>query len=113
MPKVREMLASGDVDVHATDQHGWNGLHWAASQGHGDILKFLLQQGAAVNTVEPVHLWSPLHVAAIRAHVACAKVLLAHEATRTQEDIYGDRPIDCVVNLKAARRKQMSELFDG
>ncbi|KAF0695050.1 Aste57867_14108 [Aphanomyces stellatus] len=112
MGKIRDLLNGGDSDVHACDQHGWNGLHWAASQGHGDILKFLLQKGAAVNAVEPTHLWSPLHVAVIRSHVASAKILLAHGATKTQRDVYGDRPIDCAATLKGTRRTHMLALFD-
>lgn len=41
-------------------QHGWSGLHWAASQGHKDVLDVLLQHGAPLNAVD--------HVRARRRH---------------------------------------------
>ncbi|RHY63658.1 hypothetical protein DYB38_008206 [Aphanomyces astaci] len=115
MQKLRAMIESDGDLVHATDQHGWNGLHWAASQGHGDVLKFLLQIGAVAHAAEPVNLWSPLHVAVIRAHVPCVKLLLDHGGAAvsvTQKDVYGDRPIDCAVNLTGRLRTQMLALLD-
>ncbi|RQM21332.1 hypothetical protein B5M09_011857 [Aphanomyces astaci] len=115
MQKLRAMIESDGDLVHATDQHGWNGLHWAASQGHGDVLKFLLQIGAVAHAAEPVNLWSPLHVAVIRAHVPCVKLLLDHGGAAvsvTQKDVYGDRPIDCAVNLTGRLRTQMLALLE-
>jgi chemotaxis protein histidine kinase CheA len=75
--QIRDMLDSEVVDAsiadqvraaeHLTDhrtsvsrpsslvpQHGWSGLHWAASQNHADILKLLLQKGAQVNAIDQV-----------------------------------------------------------
>ncbi|POM65890.1 Kinesin-like protein [Phytophthora palmivora] len=52
--QVRDMLASEVVDANVADQHGWSGLHWAASQNHDDILKLLLQNGCEVNAIDQV-----------------------------------------------------------
>ncbi|RHY22317.1 hypothetical protein DYB32_009534 [Aphanomyces invadans] len=109
MQKVRSMMDADADLIHATDQHGWNALHWAASQGHGDVLKYLLQKGAIAHAAEPVNLWSPLHVAVIRAHVACVKLLMDNGAMTSvkQKDVYGDRPVDCAANLAGRRRIQI------
>ncbi|KAG1691233.1 hypothetical protein DVH05_027095 [Phytophthora capsici] len=50
------VLLFGFVHSSCDFQHGWSGLHWAASQNHTEILKLLLQEGAQVNAIDQVHL---------------------------------------------------------
>ncbi len=64
-----------------------------------------------MNVVDPIHLWSPLHVAVIRDFVPCVQVLLTNGAVRKKVDIYGDRPFDCAAALRGQRRKQMQTAF--
>ncbi|OQR94937.1 hypothetical protein ACHHYP_00823 [Achlya hypogyna] len=108
--RVKELLKD-DTDANITDQHGWNGLHWAASQGHVNVLELLLDSGANVQAVEPIHLWSPLHLAAIRGHVACLKLLLRRGAEPKRIDIYGDSPLACTAVLNGTKKKQVDALF--
>ncbi|KDO17080.1 hypothetical protein SPRG_17313, partial [Saprolegnia parasitica CBS 223.65] len=96
--RVQDLLGD-DTDVNITDQHGWNGLHWAASQGRCEILELLIERGANVQAVEPEHHWSPLHLAAIRGHASCIKHLLRAGAIPSRVDVYGDTPIACIASF--------------
>ncbi|KAK1947697.1 Kinesin-like protein KIF15 [Phytophthora citrophthora] len=122
---IREMLNEEVVDANIADQveyttwilvllfglshssrkfqHGWSGLHWAASQNHAEILKLLLQQGAQVNAIDHINGWTALHVAVIRESISCISILLSSGADPRIRDNYGDTVVDC---LQAASRKK-------
>ncbi|EQC37643.1 hypothetical protein SDRG_05235 [Saprolegnia diclina VS20] len=108
--RVQDLLGD-DTDVNITDQHGWNGLHWAASQGHTEILELLIERGANVQAVEPEHLWSPLHLAAIRGHGSCIKHLLRAGAVVARVDVYGDTPVACIASFSAPKKKHLESVF--
>ena len=55
-------------------------LHYAASLGHVEATKVLLQNGANVNAVDDC-IWTALHHAADEDHVDVAKVLLEYVPT--------------------------------
>ena len=44
------MLLGHGVDPAAQDNQGMTGLHWAAANGHVDVVKLLLGQGAPLET---------------------------------------------------------------
>jgi len=48
-PRVRELLASDRALVQAKDEEGATALHHAAERGHRDVVRLLLENGAAVN----------------------------------------------------------------
>ena len=54
-------------------------LHVAAKNGHVDVAKVLIQNGADVNAVEKDK-WTALHLAARNGHVDVAKVLIQNGA---------------------------------
>jgi len=39
------------ADVNAAEKDGWTALHWAAMEGHTDVVRLLLQNGANVEAV--------------------------------------------------------------
>ncbi|KAJ8524521.1 hypothetical protein ON010_g16597 [Phytophthora cinnamomi] len=122
------MLDDGVVDANIADQHGWSGLHWAASQNHSDILQLLLQKGAEINAIDQVHPtaallfhelrltslstqingWTALHVAVVRESVPCVQLLLSSGAEPRIRDLYGDSVVEC---LQAARRKSKLQML--
>ena len=46
---MREFLEEGGMDVNAQDENGYSCLHAAASYGHLDLLRYLVQRGGNVN----------------------------------------------------------------
>ncbi|KAG6595782.1 Kinesin-like protein [Phytophthora cinnamomi] len=106
--QVRDMLDDGVVDANIADQHGWSGLHWAASQNHSDILQLLLQKGAEINAIDQINGWTALHVAVVRESVPCVQLLLSSGAEPRIRDHYGDSVVEC---LQAARRKSKLQML--
>ncbi|NSM56492.1 ankyrin repeat domain-containing protein [Wolbachia endosymbiont of Atemnus politus] len=53
LSKVQECLEKG-ADVNDTNNWGWTPLHWAASDGKLEIVKFLVSKGANIHAVKPV-----------------------------------------------------------
>lgn len=48
--KIVELLVEKGVDINARDpKQGWTALHLAARDGHSDIVRFLLENGAEVD----------------------------------------------------------------
>ncbi|TMW65033.1 hypothetical protein Poli38472_009200 [Pythium oligandrum] len=111
--RVADLLDDGELDINTADQHGWSGLHWAASQGHSKLLMVLIKRNAEVNAVEHINGWSPLQVAVIRQQVACVKALLWSGADTKPRDVYGDSLSDCIRAFKNRKtRERMLQLLE-
>src|SRR5262245_58497967 len=67
------------ADLNATDALQQPALLIAAGRGHGDIVAWLLQQGASVDITGP-RSWTPLMAAVFNNHIGVAKQLLAQHA---------------------------------
>jgi ankyrin repeat protein len=67
----------GGQALHQTDDRGRTALHWAALQGHEDIVAFLLGQGAETQSRD---LWdrTPLLCGCRRGHLGVVRVLARH-----------------------------------
>ncbi|EJF64724.1 ankyrin, partial [Dichomitus squalens LYAD-421 SS1] len=59
---VRSLVSQDPVLVNAIDDDGRTPLHWAASSGSVDIVRFLIDQKADVNRGDSGG-WTPLHIA--------------------------------------------------
>jgi len=68
-------------------------LHFAARDGHLEVVKLLLERGVDPN-VRNNHDSTPLHYAAKKCHVDVARVLLDHGADPTIRDNKGRTPLD-------------------
>ncbi|KAK6107528.1 KAP P-loop domain family protein [Brugia pahangi] len=74
---VREFIS--DFDLEDTDADGWTALLDAAYMGHEEIVKILLEAGAAVDYPDMLG-WSPLMWAVYKNHYACAQLLIQFKA---------------------------------
>jgi hypothetical protein len=107
---VRVLLGHG-VDPAAQDNQGMTGLHWAAANGHVDVVKLLLEQGAPLETRNAwggTVLGSTLHFAHQYPEDAAAYaamiglLLLAGAEVRAVEYPTGIAPIDEVLGRHGA-----------
>ena len=51
-PGVERLLAA-KADVEIADEQGWRALQWAAQIGPVEMVQFLLESGATVDTARP------------------------------------------------------------
>ena len=88
--EVDEALQNG-ANVNAVDKFGnlgWRALHWAACEGHADVIEVLLKHGANVNAKDNGG-WTALHWAAKLGHADVVEVLLKHGADVNARDDRG------------------------
>lgn len=87
---VEHFLDTG-FDKDTTDARGWQMIHRAASNGHVDVLRLLLERGASTSCRTRVRGARPLHLAAIGGHVEAISVLCnfgANSNIRSSKDGY-------------------------
>ncbi len=79
-------------DINRQDWYGMTALHWAAAQGHAEIVKLLLDYGANIN-LRNREGNTPLHLAARNGNLSTVKLLLARGANATIVNRDGQTPL--------------------
>lgn len=74
--------------MNLTDSGGWTPLMWAASLGHAEVCRLLLDASASVHPHDGDG-WDALMLATDRCHLIPAEMLLEHNADPAQEAKYG------------------------
>ncbi|KEF59780.1 uncharacterized protein A1O9_04628 [Exophiala aquamarina CBS 119918] len=90
-PTVLFLLDQG-ADPNYRDRNGWSAIHWAAEEGHEDIVHLLLKGGADVNAVSSYGT-SPLHCAANGGRKNIVRVLLQYGADPLRTTCHGWTPL--------------------
>ena len=90
---VQALVAAGSPTVIDKKQ-GPTALHYAAQQGHLQVLKYLLQKGALIDAENPTNGETPLMVASQGGHLTCIQALLAAGATLHPRDQNGKTALD-------------------
>ncbi|KAL5331401.1 hypothetical protein ACEPPN_000931 [Leptodophora sp. 'Broadleaf-Isolate-01'] len=92
---LKQDLTSIDLEdkVDSTDSYGRTPLHWAAMNGHIEVVKQLLEKGANVAVANSSGGWTPLHQATWNGHVEVVKQLLEKGANTTVTDSEGRTPL--------------------
>ncbi|KAI8903223.1 hypothetical protein EDD86DRAFT_215632 [Gorgonomyces haynaldii] len=75
--QIRDMIRSG-VDINQKDTFGMTALHYAAEEGHLEIVRLLLQKGALASVSN--HGETPLQLAQDNGHSEICKLLLESNA---------------------------------
>jgi len=81
------------ADVDAQDESGWAPLHWAARNGHEDIVKLLIDKGATIDIRTPISDSTPLHWAIYFRHEAIVSLLIDTGADINAQDKGGRTPL--------------------
>ena len=85
---VRLLFNCGEDPNHG-NRDGWSAIHLAAEEGHLEIVRFLLKNGANPNAVSSYSNTSPLHCAANEGHVSIVRLLLQHGADPLGSTLHG------------------------
>jgi len=109
---VKQLIAK-DAEVN---KKGWAPLHYAAANGHDDIVKLLLDNSAYVDAGSP-NGTTPLMMAARGGHVSTVKLLLDNGADLTVKNQLGLTALDFAKTYKepdvveglTARLQQMQQ----
>ncbi|NHQ60247.1 ankyrin repeat domain-containing protein [Chlorobium sp. BLA1] len=92
LPRVRELLAQG-ADVNAKCKIvDLTPLHCAVDNGHAEIAKLLLCEGADVDVTTKTGR-TPLHIAALRGYPEVVELLLGHAAKINPVDQNRETPL--------------------
>ncbi|MCK4935754.1 MAG: ankyrin repeat domain-containing protein [Elusimicrobiales bacterium] len=95
---VRSLINSG-VNINIKyEPYGFTPLHIACFKGHLEIVKLLLENGAAINAKDEKNP-TPLHVASIQGHTKIAKLLIENKADM------GDKASYNLTHLKSTCEK--------
>nr|XP_033338849.1 ankyrin repeat domain-containing protein 39 [Megalopta genalis]XP_033338850.1 ankyrin repeat domain-containing protein 39 [Megalopta genalis] len=88
LDRVKALMNKG-VSANVVDSAGYTALHYAARNGHYEVCKMLLENGAAVNAQTPCGHAAALHRAAMQGHIDIVKLLLKFGANANLKDIDG------------------------
>lgn len=84
LPVVKALIARG-AEVNKT---GWTPLHWAAANGHAEIVRHLLEHHAYIDAESP-NLTTPLMMAARQMHPTTVRLLIDEGADPTPRNQAG------------------------
>ena len=79
--------------IHDTNKNGWTPLHQAAYSGATDMLKTLIEKGAAIDATDHDG-DTPVHYAAVQGEMDCVRALAAAGCKLEVKDNDGEAPMD-------------------
>jgi hypothetical protein len=112
-----EALLKKKPNIHYTDKKCWTPLMWASAQGYEQIVKLLLEAGAASIFKQPQMQdadedskikFTPLHWASFNGHTRVVWVLLKNGFSPLDLDMFGNT---CIHQAAAAGRRDILETF--
>jgi ankyrin repeat protein len=85
LTKIRAIVNDCPESAASRNKLGETPLHWAALEGHNDLVELLLAHGADVNAKDNGN-YTALHEAALAGHNDLVELLLAHGADVNTKD---------------------------
>ncbi|MDB4683902.1 ankyrin repeat domain-containing protein [bacterium] len=88
---VSRFIANG-INVNVKDPYSRSAIYFAASNGHEDVVKLLLDYGADIKLKDTINEWTPLHVAAASQTPQVVELLILSGADLRARDKGGRTP---------------------
>ncbi|KAJ7056775.1 prosome, macropain 26S subunit, non-ATPase, 10, isoform CRA_c [Mycena amicta] len=89
---IRSLTAENPKLINALDADERTPLHWAASSGATDIVRFLIDKDAEIDVVDNMG-WSPLHIAVSSGHDEIVQELVGAGADVNKKNAKGIAPL--------------------
>ncbi len=90
---VAKMLKADPALVKTTNDQGRTALHLSAHEGHMEVVKLLVKNGADVNLHEEFYQLTPLHMAVWKGHTEVAEFLLDNGADPKAREKDNETPL--------------------
>ena len=84
-------------NINCVDGYGWTPLFEAVSEGHMNVIHYLVEKGADVNLLDN-GTWTPVYLAASYGHLEAVKFLTLHGADIEHVCKNGKSPYDVAQN---------------
>ncbi|KAG6369689.1 ankyrin repeat-containing domain protein [Boletus reticuloceps] len=97
---VRALVTENPKLIDETDADGRTPLHWAASVGATEVVRYLIDQGTDVTKVDGIG-WAALHISASAGHEEIVHELIGAGADVNQRNDKGITPL-CDISHRAA-----------
>jgi len=90
MPLLSYFLDEG-ATIESEEEYGQTPLSWAVQNGHGAVVKLLLDKGASIESKDEYYGQTPLGWAAETSYNVVVKLLLEKGAAIESKDEYGNK----------------------
>jgi ankyrin repeat protein len=90
-----------EILLYDFKEEGWTALHWAAVKGNTAALRFLIRNGADVNSISTNdYNQTPLLFAINFNRINTAKILINKRADVNQKDLFGSSPLSSSLEIQ-------------
>lgn len=115
LAKVRALVGTDASLVNALDSDGSTPLHCATWKGHVEVVTFLLNADANVNSHNQNEHWgtTPLHAAAHANQATIAQLLIDRGAEVNAQDINGQTPMHHTTFHKAKAVAKLLQKYEA
>jgi ankyrin repeat protein len=108
--RLRSLIDSNPSLVSIKDSSGFTPLHWAALDGHKEIVELLIRKGAPLNECNNF-CETPLHLACSAGRTDAARMLITSGADINAQTRKGEKPITIAVIRGRSDMVKMLEDF--
>jgi len=97
LAQLKKILEEQPLLINARDEDGWTLLHYASYAGIKEVIEYLMEKGAEVNTEARICAWTPFFLSSLKGHREIAEWLLENGAQTDIKDNKGRSPLHVAV----------------
>ncbi len=109
-------MIENEANPNDENKDKWTPLHFAAKNGHFEIVQLLIEKKANMNAKEK-NGWTPLHCAAEGGHFTTVQLLIEKRANATEKTTKGLSALDVLKESKVISneedRKKCKEILSS